>query len=1206
MNPTTTDAVRESEYVLRRLGESFSQFRADLWEAVPVWLLAVAAAAVIARVWYARYYRQTHPHAKPDAALYWLGWGAALSVLALVAWTLVAFYKIDTAQTKSGVSSLSSLGEDNATLWYAFTGGVLALGAVFVAWMYVRDARSVSWYWAASLAVVRIAVYALLCFVFLLPARQTWERTEKRSRVVVLIDVSPSMKVSDDVARKGVKQKTRMETLIELLSDKDVDLIRGILKTNPVAVYPFGTRLDESPRMVAQDAAPWGPAEWAAVAAYDFRPFLLQGLTDDGRRKLADTTQPPWAGPKPPAGTAALEPADWAGWAKLWTDRKAEPVLVTGMSAEDTKALRENLERLERRVDVARAIALGTNVPDSVTDAINRESPNMVQGVIVFSDLRSNAESEAQYRELRAAADRASVPVFTVAVGEERRTTAIAITDIQADDILSPQEGGKISAGADGQGLAGQTVAVELDVFLPGNDPKDPAAKPNYTFADSRADKTKGVPTPYTITFAAGDPPHGSVEFVVEPERLSRDPDPAARALVVEDDKGAFKKWALREGAWTVRARIARDENESFPDEFHVRERGGIQVTPKKVRVLAICSAPTKEFHFFRTFMNREVAENRATFAILLQNEAGRTGNFTANAGEKLLLRWPLKLDVSGKSEAPKADPKGGDAKADPNLDPKPYNLNEYDVIVAFDPDWNGPDLNDPAVSKQQADDLKAWVEQQGGGLILVADRINSYQLARVEQGSRLDPVLEVLPVEPDDAIAVKIGRVARHFRRLYLSPMPGSDLLKIDDPPVSEKKDGAAPADDPVAGWERFFTGRDKYEPNRDDKVELFPRYGFYSAYPVKRVKPGAKVLAELADVDEQGQKVLRPWLVVSNPSAGFRTAYLASGELYRFHMYDPVVGKDYYDRFWAKLLRYMAAKRNVKAARGRVLAAKEVPSGTPLRVTAQLLDPGSKPYLPGTADPKFSVVRAGPDGAVLSREGPFELSPSGVDGYFKGQVTADPRRFPVGDFQYTVEVEVPDSPGEKLSTPFAVTKSDPELNDVKPNFEAGVRMASPFNEAFQGRVPPNARDALKAGLPKEAGVPKLAFRLADKQLLKLIPECFKTVPSRTDVRGPVEDLWDEKILLFDVTDPGWKDRLGRYGFRPLGETERGATTVREFFTRGPRMFRTGPEEPPARAAAAAGPGDRPVQVAVSWVVFAVVLLLGLEWLTRKLLRLA
>ena len=46
-------------------------------------------------------------------------------------------------------------------------------------------------------------------------------------------------------------------------------------------------------------------------------------------------------------------------------------------------------------------------------------------------------------------------------------------------------------------------------------------------------------------------------------------------------------------------------------------------------------------------------------------------------------------------------------------LKEKPYNLNEYDLIVAFDPDWT-------EINQQQAEDLQLWVERQGGGLIYV------------------------------------------------------------------------------------------------------------------------------------------------------------------------------------------------------------------------------------------------------------------------------------------------------------------------------------------------------------------------------------------------------------------------------------------------------------------------------------------------------
>src|SRR3712207_9171272 len=47
---------------------------------------------------------------------------------------------------------------------------------------YPFAARSMNAFWGTMLASLRINVYAILVGVFLLPATQTWERTEKHSR----------------------------------------------------------------------------------------------------------------------------------------------------------------------------------------------------------------------------------------------------------------------------------------------------------------------------------------------------------------------------------------------------------------------------------------------------------------------------------------------------------------------------------------------------------------------------------------------------------------------------------------------------------------------------------------------------------------------------------------------------------------------------------------------------------------------------------------------------------------------------------------------------------------------------------------------------------------------------------------------------------------------------------------------------------------
>jgi LPXTG-motif cell wall-anchored protein len=1168
MNPTET--TKETEFIFRRLGDSFTQFATDLWQSVPVLLLALAAILLVTKGAYA-HARRSRGASKPDPTENWLWWGTFLSVATLVTWTLITFYQRDTEQVKSGPASLPETGDSNSAMWYSFVGAVFALGSIFVVWMYVKDSKSIRWFWAAKLAILRIAVYAILCFVFLLPAKQTWERTEKKSRVVIVLDISPSMtRVSDEVQSVGRPIKTRMDVLLDFLTDEKNDnkvrFIQKILENNPLVVYPFGTRLDESSQMIGRDEKPWDRAEWEAFATYDFRPAILKGLSDDGRQKVRNSSLPvKWDGPALPTGQKKLEPVNWADWAAMWVGhaRSIEQVnakeadsgkkrkLVADLSDEDDAILLENLKKLDRRVDVARTIALGTNVPDSVTAAVNRESPNMVQGIVVFSDGRSNLGSDSSYRELRDRAVREKIPVFTVAVGEDRQTTGITIAEIQADETAQPDQGFKSVIYVDGLNLAGKTVDVEFDVFYLGQDDRTADGKPkelsaltsDFTF--NAATNPKKVP--YQVTFAPGEPPTGQIEFEIDPEQLSK--HPAGARLTEESKDTAIKKRVLKEGKWAVRARIPKHPDEVFAEAEHVKERTGIQVIQRKLRVLVVASAPSREFQFLRTFLVREVQDNRAAVTILVQNEAGKAGQLTPNPTEEIIPRFPDSLDLTNKL----VDTKD-----------KPFNLNEYDLIVAFDPDWS-------EITRDQADMLQTWVQRQGGGLIYVADRINTFQLIRrgTESGSPLYPILDILPVLPDDVIAVKIQSIARTPRRLYLNPIPGSDLLKIDDPPADAKVDGKEPRagqaqSDPIAGWEDFFTGRAQYEKNPDDKVEFFPKRGFFSCYPVKEVKPGAHVLAEFAVLEDRGEKVLRPWLVTNNPSAAWRTAFMGSGEIYRMYAHD----KEYYERFWGKLMKYMAAKRNVKATRGRVLVSKEYISGTPIRVQAQVLSPTSKPYPQegaGAIDLKFNVWSSGAGerklvaGAIPMTARP---SPGGFDGYYAGQITADAARFPPGDTEYQVETEVPEGNNEKLSAKFLVVKSDPELDNTRPSFEAMRAMASDYNAAFWDRIPASVKERFNEHLPKEGGVQKLSFHLADTELLKLIPDCFISDYQQFNNKGPVTDLWDKGIEFPKRNDSG------TYWERNIPSFMAGRT--------------------------------------LSWVMILVVGLLCWEWLTRKLLRLA
>lgn len=1114
MDPTTAP-TQTRELVLLRLDQSFPDFARSLlpvgvWQTIPYAILGGLAVTLLL-VWLTRtVLRLTSPdpkwHGRPGPA------GRAVWRAAVTSWVLFGlcllgvFFLNDTFPASPGASGGEVAGADrptNTALWLGFTAAVFLFGVAFTAAMYYKDSRTARWYWASLLAGLRISVYAILCLVFLLPAYQTYERTEKRSRVVVLLDVSSSVAAtSDEVGTTpGRKPKSRLATVIDFLSDDKVAFVKNLLDKNPVAVYRFGTRLDEEPTVLVQGDPAWAAAEWEAFTAYDFKPFLLKGLSPEGAEAVRASRA--WDGTAP--GTP-----EWAG---VWLGRPEEEAIPEGLSDADKEALKANRGKLDKRLDVARTIALGTNVPDSVTAAVNREAANMAQGVVVFTDGRSNLGSDSAYAELKNRAAREKIPVFAVAVGEARETTSIVITDVQAPDNAPPDEPFKVIVEADGIGLGNQEVEVAVDLFLPNKDPKTDL--PDYTFP------------PAKLTFQPGDPPHGQAEFVVDPAKL---PD----NLVEESKDAAIKKKVLKESpagsrGWTARARIAKDKREAFADPEHVRERSNIQVTRRPLRVLLVASGPGKDYQNLRTMLVREVQDARAELCIYLQNTAGESGAAVQDVPpERLLARFPNRLDTN--LSGAKVDPKE-----------RYYNLNEYDVIVAFDPDWS-------ELTREQAEAVERWVTEQGGGLIYVADQVHTFQLARVEENSRLSPLLNVLPVLPDDIITIKAQGTPRVPRRLYLHPMEGSDLLKLEDG-----------TDDPVAGWEKFFTDRVKYSSTPDLKVELFPRRGFFQTYPVKDVKRDAKVLADLAGVDDAGNKVLRPWLVTNNPSAGWRTLFMGSAQMWRMGAYDPPAGRDMYQKFWVKLLKYAAAKRNVKAARGRVLLSKEYVAGYPVRVQARILDPGAKPYPPGGIDPKFTVVRYAADGTREKEFGPYQLAPKagpgGFDGYYQGQLTPDPKEMPAGDKRYEVVIEVPDSAGETLTGSFTLRRSDPELDDTKPDPDALVRVAGDLEDDVLPRIAkPEVKDRLARDLPKQGGKTKLAFRLADRDLLGLIPECMGVREVKQDVRGKAEDLWDQGVAV----PPAW-------------------TSV---------LF-SGPQT-------------------LSYVLLAVVGLLGTEWGIRKLLRLA
>ena len=954
--------------------------------------------------------------------------------------------------------------EVNGHWWLLVLGAVLFVGVALVIFMYRKDARTVRWYWATPLAILRISVYACLAIMFLMPARQDYDRVEKSSRVLILIDVSDSMaQVSDEVSSKPV---TRLSKVLDFLSDEKVGFVNKLLEKNPVYVYRFGNRLDEEPQpfeKTADGAVPvyrvpdaegalnrvvgkqWGQAEWQAYG-YDFKPWVTRGLSDAGATALK--ASPAWDGDKP--GTAE--------WAQAWFDKK-DDVYPAGISPADRAALAHNRDKLMARVDLARSLASATNVPDSALALINKEAGNMVEGMVVFSDGQSNLGNEVVLADLRARATAEHIPVFTVGIGSDQKTVNVRITDLQAPELTPPDEAFKVIIEQDGDGLAGVKAKIELEVQPP------------------KSDATFRVAT--EAVYLPGEPAHAQAEIVLDPA--------AANDLMKDKDNPK----AFAEGEYRVRAVTPRVEGERFQDKEHVGEWTVVSIKRKAQRVLVMCSAPNRDFQFLVTQLLRD----KADMSLFVQNEAGTAGKINLlEDGERQLTRFPDRIRVE---ESPTEKPED-----------KWYNIARYDVIIAFDVDWS-------LMTTEQILMLRTWVDLQAGGLLFMAGHIHTKHLARPEDGDKFKPLHDLLPVVPGDPDLAAAKRTANLPWRLEFENLGGDlDFMKLDDTQSNVE-----------VGWERFFTGRDdrdekarvlrgfyNYFPLRELKAVATPIARFPDPNAIKM--PDGKAPPWMATMQYGQGKTMwigspeiwrlrqyrddyyeRFWTkLVRYMGSGSRRKQTQRGRILMTKEV-PVGG---YIRVTSQLLDaalgFVPANSDPKITFRPVELDKYPPE----------IDKLTGPEQIAAAKAKFHAKYVY-DYRMTAKKGA-----EAWQGYFQRAQLAASDKFPTGIWR--AEVEIPSS-AETLKQKFNIRQSNPELDVTRPDFNALYRMATPLAEV-SGRI---ADTTLSANLQRAAAAgpegKRLAFKFGDEESLKLIPEVIKQDAKTIRNKGKVEDYWDKGI---------------------------------------------------------------------------------------------
>lgn len=998
-------------------------------------------------------------------------------------------------------------------VWLVALGVVLAVALVYVTWMYIKDSGTVGRYWASLLGFLRTCVYALLAVVFLLPARQSYLETRSESKVILAADVSNSMHQSDMLPTGAPTEKltTRMDKVLEFLREKQGEFLTALEKKNPVTAYRFGSKLDENYLHFA------GGRFWTKVEKEN------PERDSDGNVLLPEAR--------------ALSEDYWRAWLSPQLPRpKAEGA--------DEKRI-EKLGDLNSKL--ARDLIRGTNLGDSLLGIVNKELNSRLQGVIVFTDGRNTEGSPNAFRELEARAKAARVPIFVVAVGEDRVKVKIEIVDVRAPQQIQPEDKFRVKTEVTGEGLAGDKLDVSLELThvktvkkkVKGKDGKEVEQEveellPFELIEAENPDDPMSARTKIALgeklllaapaTLDKGTPPRLEVEWQLDAAALAE-----AGKIDLNDPRYQGKKWEIGEtkddSEFKFQVRVPVDKREGLRTKLHESAKVGMKVIKKPLRVLLLAAAANREYQFVRSLLIRETEKKRMELSILLQVPPGETvrrpGVVQDVPPERMLASFPdsfrKKKDL--------------------------YDLSSYDVIVAFDPDWK-------QIQPDQLKMMKDWADK-GGGLVLIGGYINTVELIRPRDGDdadRFKPILDMLPVVLDDRRDY-IERVTDDPWGLdFEGASPEMEFLKLDD-----KLDESKFKED----WETYFFGAGK---DRTEKA----RRGFYSFYPVQRAKSGSIVIARFTDpAAKLKDNTFHPY-IVTTPEALPRVMWIGSAETWRLREYS----EEYHERFWTKLVRYAAAKSKGTVIKSiRLETPSVVVSGRNMEVEAKIDGPDGQP-LDRDAKPRITLkMPPGVPDAEVKQPIIMTPRPGARDGWFSGRFLV---RSP-GEYELTVSVPKAGAidTEQSESAKFTVKEANPELDNIRPDFDRMYRLASEADEVFL-RMSEADRNELKRRLtrPKiESGPdkedrgeiredkPRLFFDLKNAHL---IPTCMVQDVQVQRSRGKHRDLWDDGFVVHEYPKPDDPSK---------------------------------PAKPPIK---------------VAYVLLAVVGLLSTEWLIRKLLRLA
>jgi len=323
---------------------------------------------------------------------------------------------------------------------------------LFVRYLYRRDAVELHPLWGWLLTLLRAATFFGLLILFLQPQWRSEREVVRNSRVLLLVDTSLSMGLSDGESPTSAAPVSRAQQVVAALAD--TDFLARLRKVHDVAVFPFSEDLYRD-RMVSlgKQILP-SPVGRGAGG---------EGLDGERSNPLQESSVSPASRPHPnplpkgegTSGNSPLPLGEGQGVRAAVPDWK-KLLAPTGVETRLGQALRQLLQT---------------------------ERGGPISGVVVLSDGGQNA-GIAPGAAVELAAE-AKIPVFTVGLGSDRPPTNLSVCDLAVPARAYPGDHYTVTGYVQAQGMAGRVATVQL-LERPVGDMADAARRGTGRLVETR------------------------------------------------------------------------------------------------------------------------------------------------------------------------------------------------------------------------------------------------------------------------------------------------------------------------------------------------------------------------------------------------------------------------------------------------------------------------------------------------------------------------------------------------------------------------------------------------------------------------------------------------------------------------------------------------------------------------------------------------